>query len=479
MDPSQVRDALIDLPDETGYGDAPSAAEVYVPRSHLRAIDPGSLLVVAMRGAGKTFWWSALQNDSVRQLVRKQHPRSGLDRDTDVHAGFGFRAGSDYPSKDVLKQLLENGIAPRDIWRSVQVWQIVDEDHRLRGHRSWLERSLFVAENPETVDEIFLHHDLACTERNVYSLFLFDALDRCADDWKTTYSLIRGLLQTALDMRSYRRLRVKVFLRSDQVNEAEIANFPDASKVLSSSVELNWPRHELYGLLWHCLGNREDGGEDLRNFLGGQWQHLNQEGRQVHLVSRGQVTEEAQRDRFHEITGPWMGRGPKRGFPYTWIPNHLADADGRVSPRSFLAALRTAAEDTDQQHADHDHALHFDSVKRGVQKASAIRVREVKEDYPWIDQLLDPLRGLAVPCDFSEFADRWSAARVLDHLAEDVADENVKLPPRGLGDGPEGVRGDLESLGIFQRLRDQRVNMPDVFRVGYGLGRRGGVRPAR
>ena len=479
MKPTHVREALAELPGETSYGEEPAAADVYVPRSHLKAIDPGSLLVVAMRGAGKTFWWSALQNDAVRRLVQKQHPRSSLGPDTEVHAGFGVKAGSDYPSRDVLARLLADDCVPRDIWRCILAWQIARDNGRLRSYRSWLERTRFVAENPGFVDSLFLQHDQACINRDTYALFLFDALDRCADDWRTMYQLIRGLLQTALDMRSYRRLRVKVFLRSDQVNEAEVANFPDASKVLSSSVELNWPRHELYGLLWHCLGNQKAQGRELRRFLGGDWRHFVQNGRRVYLVSRGQVTEQEQRDRFHHMTGPWMGRGPKRGFPYTWIPNHLADAGGRVSPRSFLAALRTAAEDTDQQHADHDHALHFDSVKRGVQKASAIRVREVKEDYPWIDQLLDPLRGLVVPCDFKEFADRWNAARVLDHLAEDVADENVKLPPRGLGDGPEGVRSDLESLGIFQRLRDQRVNMPDVFRVGYGLGRRGGVRPAR
>ena len=32
---------------------------------------------------------------------------------------------------------------------------------------------------------------------------------------------------------------------------------------------------------------------------------------------------------------------------------------------------------------------------------------------------------------------------------------------------------------VFLSLRDGRVNVPDVFRVGYGLGRRGGVKPVR
>ena len=87
---------------------------------------------------------------------------------------------------------------------------------------------------------------------------MYDALDRCSDDWAMMSRLIRGLMQHALDMRSYRRLRVKMLLLTDQVDETRIADFPDASKVLSSAVELNWPRRDLYGLLWHHLANGPD-----------------------------------------------------------------------------------------------------------------------------------------------------------------------------------------------------------------------------
>jgi hypothetical protein len=55
----------------------------------------------------------------------------------------------------------------------------------------------------------------------------------------------------------------------------------------------------------------------------------------------------------------------------------------------------------------------------------------------------------------------------------------VKLPPRHIDQGPDGVRRDLEALRVFYRLLDGRVNIPDVFRVGYGLGRKGGVKPVK
>ena len=150
-----------------------------------------------------------------------------------------------------------------------------------------------------------------------------------------------------------------------------------------------------------------------------------------------------------------------------------------MSPRSLLAALRTAAEDTEAQSSEHPRALHYDSIKRGVQEASKIRIREIQEDYPWVHRVLEPLAGMVVPCAFGEIEQCWRHGHVLDRLAEEVEQDEVKLPPRHIALGADGVRQDLESLSVFLRMRDGRVNIPDVFRVGYGLGRRGGVKPVR
>ena len=213
-------------------------------------MDPNCLLVTGMRGAGKTFWWSALQHGTVRQLVGRHTTHSTLSDKTEVRMGFGVRPESnEYPSKDVLSTLKTKGFPARLIWRAVQAWQVAPSSHGLRRRKSWPSRVQYVGDNPERIDHLFEACDRRFQDKGVYCLILFDALDRCADDWKGMYWAIRGLMQTALDMRSYRRLRVKVFLRSDQVNRAQTADFPDASKVLSSAVELNWPRHELYGLL--------------------------------------------------------------------------------------------------------------------------------------------------------------------------------------------------------------------------------------
>ena len=108
-----------------------------------------------------------------------------------------------------------------------------------------------------------------------------------------------------------------------------------------------------------------------------------------------------------------------------------------------------------------------------------MRVAELQEDYPWVHRLLDPLKGMVVPCQFEEIEQRWGNDCVLNCLTEEVEQDAVKLPPRRIERGPEGVRQDLESLGVFFRMDDGRINVPDVFRVGYGLGRRGGVMPVQ
>ena len=477
-----IRDALEALPDATSHGDAPLLANVYFPQSHLKALHPDVAVVKGMRGAGKTFWWAALQEERIRDQIGKRHERTEVSGQTALRTGFGFRAAIDeYPSKDVFLHLLHRGVDARMVWRTVQARQIAPKGHALRRQQDWSVRVKHVQDNPETIDRMFAKRDCELQRTGRYFVVVYDALDRSADDWRTMYAIIRGLVQTALDMRAYRRLRVKMFLRTDQFDPTAIGDFPDASKVLSSAADLRWPRHELYGLLWHLLFNGKHALQ-VRTLI-------HQVQSNIPLAADGDgpcplppplaFDEKQQRRLFHAIAGEWMGQGPRRGFPYTWIPNHLGDTEGNVSPRSFVAALKAAAQHTRERHPDHEYALHYDSIKSGVQKASEIRVAELREDYPWADRLLRDLEGFAVPCRFQTIEERWRERKTLTRLRDDMEQHDVKLPPSRIDEGAGGVRENLESLSVFQRMHDGRVNIPDVVRVGYGLGRRGGVRPVR
>lgn len=474
-DARTARSALAKLPDGTSHGEEALAPSVYLPRSHLKAVEPDVMVIAGGRGAGKTFWWSALQDVDVRQLMARSGERTALSENTEVRAGFGVRPGlDDYPGVDELRSL-RSSREPRHIWRTVLAWQLArGTEHHLATLASWERRTEFVVGNAEAVDQLLQERDAEYDWKGVDFLLLFDGLDRCAENWAETNRMVAALLQLALEVRSYRRIRMKVFLRSDHAGDEAVAAFPDASKVLATAGQLTWPTRELYGLLWHCLANGFYG-DVFRPYLWDDWQSVETADHTIYPVPRRLVVnEDLQQQKFHGLTGQRMAGGFWRARPYMWIRDHLADAQRNVSARSFLAAIRTAARHAEDEHPDHANALHPDSIVYGVREASKIRVGEMQEDYPWIDRAMRPLRGMSVPIEFEPFAERWREDRVVESLAE-----SAELPPRHLTDGVNGLRRDLEAQGVFQRLLDGRVNIPDVYRIGYGLGRRGGVRPVR
>lgn len=476
--PSAQKTLRETLPEETSlFGGEVETRFIHVPASHAKALHPDIQLVVGMRGAGKSFWWRTLQDPTQRQLVFERAPHSGLTQQTHIAVGFGETPNPQaYPGGDTLRSLVEHNHDPRIIWRTV-ILNALTKENPIPG-TTWEARVQYVLTHPEEVEHTLFSYDQKYDAQGTYWVILFDALDRSTSDWNMMNALIRGLLQAMLDLRPYRRLRAKSFLRTDQLNEREVGDFPDASKVLAGRINLDWSPLELYNLLFQYLSNAEE--ESFRKEAEAQC-HVAWESSNAVWLSPASLRQniDKQRTLFHAITGPWMGRDRRHGYPYTWVPNHLADAEGRTSPRAFISALRRAAEDTHERYPSHTWPLHYESIKRGVQAASTIRVQELQEDYPWVQTLMEPLSGKVVPCLFEEVAHAWKQADTLVKLQQSVAENREKLLPTRLDQGSDGVRHDLEELGIFHRMRDGRVNVPDVFRVGYGLGRRGGVRPIR
>lgn len=143
------------------------------------------------------------------------------------------------------------------------------------------------------------------------------------------------------------------------------------------------------------------------------------------------------------------------------VCGHLADGRGQTSPR--LAAIRRAAEDSSERYPQHDYALHFESIKRGIQKASEIRVQEMAEDYPWVPDVLTALSGMNVPVDFDVVKEKWEEK--LPGGPQSISTPH--LPAQHADRGWDGVREDLQRLGLLAK-KDGRIDMPDLYRVGFG-----------
>lgn len=451
----------------------------YVPPSHARALDPEATLVEGIRGAGKSFWWAQLASDTHRSFVQNAFPEARLPDGLRVSQGFGSGlAISQAPDPEALAEL-GSKYRPRSIWRAV-IAQRVGFTGVFAQLTGWSSRAQWVQNNAEEFAAQLEAADHRLEENGQTLLIVFDALDRLADDWQHINPLAKALLQVALDIRSTRRIRCKVFLRPDILQDQGITGFPDYSKLLAGKASLEWRRADLYALLFQCLGNSTVGGASFRrhasNDLGLQWK---QRGSSWGLPSSLRTEEEQQERLFETLAGKAMGSSTKRGKPYTWLVNHLQDGLNQVSPRSFFAALKTAASETGEEF---ELPVDYRGIQRGVQRASEIRVQEITEDYPWVRLVMEPLRGnLTVPCEAREVEKIWRADRTLDRLEARLKTGRtaVKLPPQNLDQGANGVLIDLEALGMVQRMENKRIQMPDVYRIAYGLGRRGGVKPLK
>ncbi|WP_322487098.1 hypothetical protein [Chloroflexus sp.] len=90
---------------------------------------------------------------------------------------------------------------------------------------------------------------------------------------------------------------------------------------------------------------------------------------------------------------------------------------------------------------------------------------------------MEPLRGLSVPypCPIETMIARWQ-----ERFPNGPVDLGGNyLPPLWTDDGWSGIKNHLRHLGIFAFTSDNRVNMPDIYRIGFGLGRRGWVKPIK
>jgi hypothetical protein len=87
--------------------------------------------------------------------------------------------------------------------------------------------------------------------------------------------------------------------------------------------------------------------------------------------------------------------------------------------------------------------------------------------------LCNLLRGINVPIEFGQIEEIWNN----QYSNGPAGIKSERLPPQNLDQGWRGIQKELVQPGIFEEMRNGRINMPDLYRVGFGLGRKGGVTP--
>jgi hypothetical protein len=483
-----VRSGLVGLPEEASHiaTKEPKWSEVFTPDDHQGALDPNRPIVIGDRGTGKSFWSSVLISKRIRDLVATRYPRLSLDK---VEGRLGFSDAdmrASHPGRNEISSLIEKGFEAEDLWRAVILRLSPYPPAGMpNSDNGWEDAVRWVTTDAAKRNSEFGILDRRLTQANQTYVLVLDALDVVSDRWEGIKTQLDGIIRLTLSVRALDRIRLKLFIRPDIADDRGLWEIGDASKLRHREVQLAWRRRDLYGLLWTLLANSQDQKAakkfrehcatefDLKfNFDDDSWRPPRQ------LVE----DENRQQDVFRALAGDYMGAGPRRGDTYKWVTNHLADAAGFAAPRSFILAMKEAASKSKSQ----ETVLDKTGIESGARDASRIRVQELSEDYRWMNTVFEVMAGLVVPMTEKELVARWRSRETigaLRKLADRASKDGRFIPPGDVldtkdeADAYTKLLDQLLQLKILFRLSDERINMPDLFRLQANVKRKGGMKP--
>lgn len=489
MNKKELLEVFSQLDDTTEYEEDNIRSFLQI-KQYKELQDPSKMLVVGGRGAGKTRVFKTLVGeDGFRHVIGDSAPFNRPNfQNTKILIGY-FLDSSALPSPTVL----ENIIQEREIsafWSGATVLELLtyfegDEAIRniaqkhfgadalelmqakdiLKSPRKWIPMYL---NNPEPWENFLDDVDAILWDRDQWIFLAYDQVDRICTNLKTLYTYIQSLVSYWFSVSNRRRrLKCKIFIRTDLLNSENI-HFPDASKVSGRRIDLSWDALTLYRLLIRRLSNAQnEAAPHMIEYLERIPGLLEKNADIGYFPSED---EDKVRKFVQQLIGPYMGTSPKKGESYLWVPNHLQDANGDLSPRSFLkcysCAAKTMLSPSGQKTLSQlpDAILLSPSAIQGaVQEVSAYRVKELGEDFPWIARLKNVLNGGTLLMQEEEFKER---------LAEFLK-TSPKDPPV---DSVDSLMNLLLSLGIIIQSTDKRINMPEIYLHGFGLKRKGGLR---
>lgn len=458
---------------------APKIEDMFAPEAHSAALDPATTIVVGSRGAGKSFWSGVLGQPETKKAASIAYPRLGL-ASTEVFFGYTGVPGENGVGVEALDQYVPEPASREKanaFWWATILRALAMQS---ASNVPTFAKAMSLCEGWEKRQELFGKYEktLMASKRRV--LVVFDALDTVGRTWDRRRFLTESLLEVAWATRGYRNIKVKLFLRPDQIDD-DALRFVELPKLRTGAVRLEWSGRDLYGLFFSRLAlSQEENAKRAFGLLLGKCgislaDSTSILSRQWSLVS----DEKQQSDVMERLAGRYMASGPngyKKGRTYVWPITHLADAFEEVTPRSFLGLLISAAMRPvgDQQAT----AITPEGIRDGLRAASKTRVDQLHLEFPWIKGVLAPLSGLLLPQEADAVFEPWRKARTVEHVKSD-ARKHYYLPPfSGEKASERELFLALERIGVMYTRKDGRLDMPDLFRVAARLLKKGGTAPS-
>lgn len=453
----------------------------YPVAEHLRAFDPDVVLIVGPRGSGKTELFRAviqlgLLPDIAKNVAAGRLPPLGQKQTQWVAA---YPQGTGFPDPMVLKRFIqERGAKDEDLvdlWAAYLLRTLKENIRDASGLVAMFEPQ---AGDLNAVIDGFsrcrtqallaldsLDERLVSEDRHMF--IAYDELDTLAQsDWNAVMSAVRGLVGFwAARTRRWKRIRAKIFLRTDLFERSGSVGGADFAKLAANRAELTWSDRHLYAMLLKRLANTN--GELLDYCSNKVPFQLDQRLGQIPKILKA-----ADAKPFVErLVGRYMGANERKGLAFTWLLDHIRDGRGQALPRPLVRLVEAAASVQAEAatHARWPKLLEPKSLRRAVDKVSSEHVTQSLDEWPWLDGLMERLKSeREVPWD------RRRIEKLLDEKWNDTwgKEEGVRPPAVSARD----LVDYLVEVGVFRSRPDHRVDVTDLFLNGLGLKRRGGVR---
>jgi hypothetical protein len=488
--PGEREELLQALRDMGGAGQAESEnpdlfrQRFYPVAEHLRAFSPDVTLIVGERGSGKSELFGAAMRFELLPVAARYAPGVRLPPLDAARTKWlaAYPIGSKFPDPQgqhgFLNRSQRTSLDAQQLWFAYLVRVLQPE---LDAEATESLPALFAPQggDAEAVVNAFnqagqspllaldrLDERLLKEDRWIF--VGYDELDTLGDyDWQTMGTAISGLISFwASYARRWRRLRAKIFMRTDLFRRNTSSLSADLPKLAANRVEVSWSDRNLYAMLIKRIANSSPA---LQQYCASS--HIEFKGKDGVLGWIPEIaTAEDAKPLVQRMIGPYMGANQNKGLTFNWLLDHIRDGQDKAYPRALVRLIEQAAvNEMASPKAGYSRLVDPTSIRRAIDNVSELQVTQaISNEWPWLEGVRSRIRGESVPMTL----------RKLELLLGKLWSEswNSQREVRPPADDQRVFVNYLVELGIMRQRGDRRLDTPDLYQSGLGLKRKGGVR---
>lgn len=242
---------------------------------------------------------------------------------------------------------------------------------------------------------------------------------------------LRALLRTYLDLKAFKNLQLKLFLRRDLFRRIVGANFVNLTHINARMGEILWDERDLLNLL--CRRVRDNSG----------------------LVKQLNASELSDVQLFYRIFPPKVEQATRKPTSLAWIMARIRDGNGIQPPRNLLDLVMLARDEqlraesrSPREFSEDQPLIEADSLKKALDRLSERRV-------------VDTLLAEAGP----------DTAELIEKFRREKAEHNLASLASLLASQGDQLHKDIELLkqvGFLEELRSS-WKIPMLYRGGLQI----------